>query len=55
MHKDFINKISSNKCSKCGGDTPGWKCPKCGSVSNLFDPTTPTKVPFRHQIPSTMP
>lgn len=38
MYKDFINKISSNKCGRCGGDAPNWKCPKCGSVSSLFDP-----------------
>jgi len=46
MHKDLINKISSNKCGKCGGDAPGWKCPKCGAVSSLFDPLHRQKCRF---------
>lgn len=37
MHESHINKFSSDKCAKCGGDAPNWKCPKCGSVSDSFD------------------
>lgn len=37
MHKENINKFSSNRCGKCGGDAPNWKCPKCGGVSDKFD------------------
>lgn len=39
MHNDHINKFSSDKCSHCGGDAPNWKCPKCGGVFNLYDPS----------------
>jgi len=29
----------SDKCRKCGGDAPHWKCPKCAVTSNSFDPS----------------
>ncbi|OHB08525.1 MAG: hypothetical protein A3I86_02630 [Candidatus Zambryskibacteria bacterium RIFCSPLOWO2_02_FULL_39_14] len=46
MHKDYLDHISGNKCGTCGGDAPNWKCPKCGGVSDIFDPSHRQKCRF---------
>lgn len=38
MPQDIRNIISSKKCSKCGGEAQGWKCPQCGLETEHFDP-----------------
>ena len=39
MSQDVRQKFSSDICSKCGGEAPDWKCPKCGKTSKSFDPS----------------
>jgi len=36
--EEIKQNISGQICSKCGGEAPDWKCPKCGKVSHTFDP-----------------
>ncbi len=38
MEQNTKNLISSKICSHCGGEADGFKCPKCGLVSAVFDP-----------------
>lgn len=35
--KDVRDLISSKKCSRCGGEARGWKCPQCGFETAHFD------------------
>lgn len=37
-HRDIIQHITSGECSHCGGETAGFKCPKCGVEGKNYDP-----------------
>lgn len=39
MDSTLRQKLSGNLCGKCGGEAPGWKCPKCGKTAKAFDPS----------------
>jgi len=38
MHHDATKHASPNHCSRCHGESDGFKCPKCGKIAAAYDP-----------------
>lgn len=38
MHHDVVKHASSEHCTKCHGESAGFKCPACGQEADHYDP-----------------